>query len=310
MEVFRGIEAIGRSLKNPAITIGNFDGVHRGHQALFQKVKQWAEKLNGESVVMTFNPHPLEVLFPQKTLNFITSHEHKLELIESCGIDATLVIPFSHEFSHMSARQFVADLLVGKLGMKAIIVGHDYRFGHSREGDIGFLTELGKELDFQVDTVAGIKVIDSVVSSTLIRQKILQGNFREVNEFLGRPFEVTGTVREGKKRGAGLGFPTANMRMPGLTSPRTGVYVVEAEVEGETYGGAANLGYNPTFGDTELCLEVHLFNFNRNIYGKPIAVRFLDRLRDEKRFSGIQELVEQIAKDVAKAKEILANLRR
>jgi len=309
MEVITGIETIPRNLKNPAVTIGNFDGVHRGHQALFQRVKHWAGELKGESVVITFNPHPLEVLFPAKALSFITTHKQKLDLIASCGMDATIVIPFSREFSHISARDFVVDILVGKLGIKAIVVGYDYRFGHSREGDIDFLRQMGAEHGFSVDTVGGVKMNDTVVSSTVIRQKILQGNIREANEFLGRPFEVSGTVVTGKKRGAGLGFPTANIWMPHQAAPRTGVYVVEAVVEGKTYGGAANLGYNPTFGDCDFCLEVHLFDFSQNIYGKTITVRFLDRLRDERRFSGPDELIAQIGKDVSEAKKTLARMR-
>ncbi len=309
MEVFTGISSMRRKLRNPAITIGNFDGVHKGHQALFEKVKQWARQIGGESAVITFHPHPLEVLFPRKALSFITSHQQKLKLIENCGIDATIVIPFSREFSQISARQFVEDLLVAQVGMKAIVVGYDYRFGHSREGDIDFLIRMGREFGFNVDTMAGIKVNDTVVSSTVIRQMIKQGNVKNAGRLLGRPFEVSGTVVEGKKRGAGLGFPTANISLPATASPRTGVYAVEAEVEGKWYGGAANLGYNPTFGDTDMSLEVHIFDFNRNIYGKPITIRFADRLRDEKRFSGPQELIEQIRKDVAAARKILALMR-
>jgi len=309
MEVFRGIDSIRGRLKNPAVTIGNFDGVHRGHQALFLKVKQWASKLDGQSVVITFHPHPLQVLFPDKQLTFITSHEQKLELIESCGIDATVVIPFDHEFAGISAESFVTDLLVDKIGIKAIVVGYDYRFGHGRQGDIEYLKRMGEQYGFAVDTVAGFKTDDTVVSSTAIRQMILAGNVRDARKLLGRFFEVSGTVIEGRKRGASLGFPTANLRVTSQASPRTGVYVVEAEIEGKTYGGAANLGYNPTFGDVDLSLEVHLFDFNQDVYGKPISVRFIDRLRDEKRFSGPDELIEQIRKDVSKAREILSGMR-
>ncbi len=307
MQVFHGIEAVQRKLKNPAITIGNFDGVHKGHQALFQRVKQLAEELNGESAVITFDPHPLEVLAPHKTPSFITSHRRKLDLIASCGIDATIVIPFDHEFSRMSAREFVEVLLVEKIGVRAIVVGHDYRFGHGREGNIAFLKQLGDQYGFKVETVSGVTVNDTVVSSTTIRQMIASGNIRKANKLLGRCFEVSGDVIPGRKRGVTLGFPTANIRMPAITSPRTGVYVVEAEVDGKTYGGAANLGYNPTFGDTDLSLEAHLFDFSEDIYGKPITIRFIDRLRDELRFSGPDELAEQIKKDVADARKILAD---
>ena len=179
MQVFHGIQAVERKLKNPAITIGNFDGVHKGHQALFQRVKQLAEELNGESAVITFDPHPLEVLFPHKTPSFITSHRHKLDLIASCGIDATIVIPFDHEFSRMSAREFVEVVLVEKIGVRAIVVGHDYRFGHGREGNIAFLKQLGEQYGFKVETVCGIMVNDTVVSSTTIRQMIMNGNIRK-----------------------------------------------------------------------------------------------------------------------------------
>ncbi|HIJ69013.1 MAG TPA: bifunctional riboflavin kinase/FAD synthetase [Deltaproteobacteria bacterium] len=306
MQVFHGIQTVQRKLKNPAITIGNFDGVHKGHQALFQRVKQLAEELNGESVVVTFDPHPLEVLFPKKAPSFITSHRHKLDLIASCGIDATIIIPFDHEFSRMSAREFVEAVLVEKIGARAIVVGHDYRFGHSREGDIAFLKKLGEQYGFKVQIVTGLRVNDTVVSSTAIRQMIVSGNIKEANRLLGRFFEVSGTVIPGRKRGVSLGFPTANIRMPAITSPRTGVYVVQAEVDGKTYGGAANLGYNPTFGDTDLSLEAHLFDFDQDIYGKPITVRFIDRLRNELRFSSPAELAAQIRKDVDTAKKILA----
>ncbi len=309
MQVFHGIEAVGRKLKNPAITIGNFDGVHKGHQALFQRVKQWARQLDGESVVVTFDPHPLEVLFPKKVPSFITSHRQKLDLIASCEIDATIVIPFDHEFSKMSAREFVEIVLVEKIGVKAVVVGHDYRFGRRREGNIAFLKQLGDQHGFKVETITGIRVDDTVVSSTAIRRMIVDGNVKEAKKLLGRFFEVSGTVIPGRKRGVSLGFPTANIRMPALTSPRTGVYVVEAEVEGTTYGGAANLGYNPTFGDVDLSLEAHLFDFDGDIYGKPITVRFIDRLRDELRFSSPGELTAQIKKDVDTAKKTLAEMK-
>ncbi len=309
MRVFHGIDGLEGKLKNPAITIGNFDGVHKGHQTLFQRVKQCAEELNGESAVVTFDPHPLKVLSPDKVLSFITSHRQKLDLIASCGIDATIVIPFDHEFSRMSASEFVKTVIVEKIGARAIVVGPDYRFGHGREGGIPYLKQLGAQYGFKVETVSGTTMNHTVVSSTAIRQMIVNGNIREANKLLGRFFEVSGTVISGRKRGVKLGFPTANIQMPPLASPPPGVYVIEAEVEGKRYGGAANLGYNPTFGDTELTLEAHLFDFDRDIYGKVITIRFIDRLRDEKRFSGPDELAAQIGHDVDTAKKMLAEMK-
>ncbi len=311
MEVIVGIDRIPRTLINPVVTIGNFDGVHRGHQTLFQRVKDWAARLKGETVVVTFDPHPLRVLRPGNGPFFITPHEQKLKLIAASGIDVTVVIPFSKGFAQISATEFVTDLLVGKLGMRAIVVGYDYRFGRGREGDIAFLERMGRQHGFEVETVSAIEIDGTMVSSTLIRQCIQDGELVEARRLLGRPYEITGTVVRGRNRGGRLlGFPTANIRIHEQAPPKRGVYAVEALVGGRLYGGAANLGYNPTFGDTELSLEVHLFGFDEDIYDQVITVRFLERLRDEKRFSGVEELVAQIARDCEKAKGILAADRR
>lgn len=307
MEVYQGIENIRRSLKNPVLTIGNFDGVHRGHQALFQRAREWADQFHGESVVITFHPHPLQVLDPGQGLVFITPHERKLELIALCGIDVAIVVPFSTEFAQMSATDFVKVLLVNKIGPRAIVVGEDYRFGFGREGDTRFLQRMGSEFGFQVETVSGVQLGGTVVSSTLIRQLIQEGDLREANKLLGRPYEIFGVVVPGHQRGGRLlGFPTANISLSGQAPPKPGVYAVQVEVGEGVYGGAANVGYNPTFGGTDLSIEVFLFDFDQNIYEKSIRVRFLERLRDEKRFSGPDELASQIHKDVEKAKQILS----
>ncbi|MCK8600621.1 bifunctional riboflavin kinase/FAD synthetase [Desulfoferrobacter suflitae] len=306
MEVFCGIDQINRPLRNPVLTIGNFDGVHLGHQTLFDRVKHRAQDLGGESVVMTFHPHPLEVLSPGNGPVFITEHARKLRLIESCGIDIAIVIPFSREFARMSAQQFVKRILVEKIGVKALVVGYDYKFGHGREGDIEFLRNLGKKYAFDVEAVTGIKMDGKVVSSTAIRQCIQQGQLKEANVLLGRPYEISGAVVKGRDRGGRvLGFPTANIRLSCQAPPKTGVYAVRVEIDGKTYGGAANLGYNPTFGDTDLSLEVHIFDFNQDLYGKEITVQFVDRLRDEQRFAGPEELAVQIHRDIQTAREIL-----
>jgi riboflavin kinase/FMN adenylyltransferase len=307
MEVFDGIENVRRSLRNPVLTIGNFDGVHRGHQVLFRKAREWAETLTGESVVLTFHPHPLQILAPGQAPLFITPHERKLELIALCGIDVALVVPFSKQFARMSALDFVKVLLVDKIGAKAIIVGEDYRFGYSREGDIDFLRRMGDEYGFRVETVSGVQMDGTVVSSTLIRQFIQEGDLREANRLLGRPYEIAGVVIPGHQRGGRLlGFPTANISLSGQAPPKPGVYVVEVKIGDGTYGGAANVGYNPTFGGNELSVEVFVFDFDENIYEKFIRVYFIERLRDEKRFSGPEELTVQIRKDVEKARRILS----
>ncbi|MCU0573129.1 MAG: bifunctional riboflavin kinase/FAD synthetase [Syntrophobacteraceae bacterium] len=306
MEVIVGIESIQKPLINPALTIGNFDGVHRGHQALFQRVKDWAARLQGQSVVMTFNPHPLEVFRPGNGPAFITTHERKLELIAQAGIEVTIVVPFDRTFAQTPATDFVKELLVDRIGIRAIVVGHDYRFGKGREGDIDFLRKMAERYAFDVDAVSGIDVEGTIVSSTLIRQCIHGGDLREAGRLLGRPYEIKGTVVKGRNRGARLlGFPTANIDMASHAAPKRGVYAVQVEIDGRLYGGAANLGYNPTFGDTALSLEVHILDFSDDVYGKSITVRFIDRLRDERKFSGIEELTQQISRDVEIARQIL-----
>lgn len=306
MEIVSGIDNIPASLPNPVLTIGNFDGIHLGHQALFSKVIERARELRGSSVVMTFDPHPLQVLSSENGLFFITSTERKLQLIAACGIDTTIVVPFSKIFAQISAEDFVKKILVEKIGVRVVVVGYDYRFGRNRVGNIDFLRSMGENHGFEVEVVEGIQMEGTVVSSTAIRRLIQEGQLGEANKLLGRPYEITGIVVRGRERGGRLlGFPTANIRMSDQASPKQGVYAVKVDVEGKEYGGAANLGYNPTFGDTDLSLEVHIFNFNENIYSRPITVRFIERLRSEKRFSGPEELIVQIRKDVEKAKEVL-----
>jgi riboflavin kinase / FMN adenylyltransferase len=307
MKTIVGLENIQQPLKNPALTIGNFDGVHLGHQVLYQRVKEWARKLDGESVVMTFHPHPMRILVPENDLSFITSHERKMELIAACGIDTAIVVPFLRGFAQISARDFVEKILVGRIGVKAIVVGHDYRFGRKREGDIDYLDTLGQEFQFAVEIVPAIQIDGMLVSSTRIRQLVKEGQLQEASKLLGRPYEVTGTVIKGRDRGGRLlGFPTANVKVSDKACPKGGVYAVQVMVRGKTYRGAANLGYNPTFANTAFSVEVYILDFSENIYDECITVRFVQRLRDEKRFSGVEELKEQIHRDVQKAQEILA----
>jgi riboflavin kinase / FMN adenylyltransferase len=307
MKTIVGLDNIQHPLRNPALTIGNFDGVHLGHQALYQRVKEWAQKLNGESVVMTFHPHPTRVLASDNNLSFITSHERKMELIAACGIDTAIVVPFRKDFAQISARDFVEKILVGRIGVKALVVGYDYRFGRKREGDITYLQKMGREFQFAVDIVPGINIDGMLVSSTKVRQLVKEGLLQEARKLLGRYYEVTGTVIRGRDRGGRLlGFPTANIQASDKACPKNGVYAVEVLVKGKIYGGAANLGFNPTFADTGFSVEVHIFDFKENIYDEQITVRFVDRLRDERRFSGIEELKQQIWLDVQQAREILA----
>ena len=310
MEVIHGIDKIDRKLRNPVITIGNFDGVHIGHLSLFQQVKELAESMEGESIIITFYPHPIKVLSPSNGPPLITTHEQKMRLIEEAGIDVFLVIEFTREFANMSAYEFVHEIIHSKIGARAVVVGPDYRFGHKREGDIPTLTRMGKELNFEVYVVPDISINGVEVSSSTIREFVTAGEFRRARQMLGRDYQVAGQVIRGRDRGGRLlGFPTANLQLIDELTPKPGVYATEVLIEGQLYDGATNIGYSPTFKNGAFSVETHVLDFSGDIYGKIIQVRFIERLRDEKTFSGPEELSQQIKKDVDRAREILAKHR-
>ncbi len=306
MKIVRDKDMKFTNVRNPVVTIGNFDGVHRGHQALIERVRNKARELDGESVIITFYPHPVKVLCPDCNLKFITPHKRKLELLAHYGVDVTWVISFSREFASLPAHDFVKNYLVDYLGVKWIIVGYDYHFGKNREGNINFLKEQGKLYNFVVESVSEIVVGSLIVSSTSVRKLIQQGHMQMVANLLGRPYEIRGKVIRGRNRGGRLlGFPTANIDIGEYVPPRTGVYAVRVVVDGEMYNGAANCGYNPTFCDSGLSLEIHILDFDRYIYNKQVSVQFIKYIREEKRFSGIDELVDQIRRDVEAVRQIL-----
>ncbi|MEJ2429902.1 MAG: bifunctional riboflavin kinase/FAD synthetase [Deltaproteobacteria bacterium] len=310
MEVINGIDKIKRRFRNPVITIGNFDGVHIGHLSLFQRVKDLAETLGGESVVITFYPHPIKVLSPSNGPPLITSHEQKVHLIEVAGIDVFLVIQFTPEFATMSASDFVQEIIHAKIGARAVVVGPDYRFGHKREGDIPALTRMGRELNFEVHVVPDITLNGVEVSSSTIREFVTVGDLKRAREMLGRDYQVAGRVVRGRDRGGRLlGFPTANLQLIEELTPKPGVYATEVVIEGQLYDGATNIGYSPTFKNGAFSVETYILDFSEDVYGKVIQVRFIKRLRDEKTFSSPEELSLQIQKDVDLAREILAKRR-
>jgi len=309
MKIFRNIEDITKPLTNACVTIGNFDGVHHGHQQLFATVVQKARAINGTSVVITFDPHPLQVLLP-KGIKLISTCQQKEELIEQAGIDVLLVIPFTTEFAKTTADLFVADLLVKKIGVKELVVGYDYAFGKGRSGNITFLEEKGRLFDFPVTVVDACYLKGQLVSSTRIRELVTDGKMAAASELLGRFYQIRGTVRVGKQRGGKvIGYPTANLKFNEEDLvPKHGVYVTQVFCEGRHYGGVLNIGYNPTFGEEQLVAETHIFDFNQDIYGKPIKVNLLKFLRSEKKFSGVEELTKQIQKDVVLAKKVLEEI--
>ncbi len=309
MKIYSDLSDIERPFYKAALTIGNFDGVHLGHQALFKTVVEIAKKTGGDKVALTFHPHPMKVLRPDNPPKLISTLEQKVELIMAAGIDHLVCLPFTKEFAKTTASDFVENILWRTLGVLDLVVGYDYACGKGREGDIEFLKRTGARLGFRVHIVPPVKVDGRIVSSTAIRELVKQGEMEEVRKMLGRYYQIRGIVRTGKRRGGPVvGFPTANLTLNKEDlCPKPGVYAVQVLHGKACYSGVINIGYNPTFGDNKLGAEVHIFDFNKDIYGHEIKVNLVARIRDEKKFSGPKELAQQIAKDIEKARTILTN---
>lgn len=307
MELYWNLDDIIAPFEKACVTIGNFDGVHLGHHQLFAEVVKKARLSGGCSVVVTFDPHPLTVLRPGG-IQLISTIAQKIEQIDRAGIDILIIIPFDRFFAATTAEQFVQDILIGTIGMSELVVGYDYAFGKGRSGDTNFLKEQGRKKNFPVTVVEAYYKNDLLVSSTQIRKLVSEGRMKDARSLLGRPYQIRGVVQVGKKRGGSeIGWPTANLKVNEEDLvPRIGVYAVQVICEKVCYGGVLNIGYNPTFGDDKLVAETHIFDFNKNIYGKPIKLNLLKFLRDERKFDGIADLAEQIARDAAAAQKILS----
>lgn len=309
MEIIKGIQNLRRPLTNPVVTLGNFDGVHLGHQQIFKRVEEEASKILGEGVVVTFEPHPLKVLAPEKFLPLLTPFRKKMMLIKESGIEIVLCIEFSLTFSEISPAEFIETILVEKVKVKKVIIGYNYHFGKGQKGDSQTLKDAGKFFDFEVEVVEPLRVGSSIVSSSKIRALIQRGEVEEASKLLGRNYPIIGKVVEGAKRGQTLGFPTANLEVSDELYPKTGVYAVEVVWQQRRFNGLANIGSNPTFStqigrrEERFSLEVHILDFNKKIYGNEIEVHFKKRIRDEVRFESPSLLIEQIKKDIRYANE-------
>jgi riboflavin kinase/FMN adenylyltransferase len=308
MVIFRNISEIREKLRHPAVTIGNFDGVHLGHREIFRRVCELARAQDGVSVVITFAPHPLQVISPGTGLKLITTPKEKRSLIEGSGIDYLLEIPFDFAFASIAASDFVEQILVGAIGMESLVIGYDYAFGRGREGNVQLLRQLGERFGYQVELLQPISGRGIVYSSTAVRTLVGEGDVKGVVSVLGRHYSMTGTVVHGHQRGRGLGFPTANLATEKELLPAAGVYAVKARLGGSLYDGACNIGTNPTFGNGQLSLEVFLFDFDAELYGSELTLIFIERLRGERRFPTREALKEAIAADVARCKEILKDV--
>jgi len=294
--------------RDAVVTIGTFDGVHTGHQKIIDQLKQETSKINGESVLITFDPHPRKILDPSKPLRLITTLDEKIELLEKQGIDHVVIAPFTKEFASLSAEAYIKDFLVDKFQPHTVIIGYDHRFGHDRKGDYHLMETFSQNLDFKLKEIPEHIVDSIIVSSTQIRKAISQGDMDVANELLGYDFFFQGKIIEGNKLGRQLGFPTANLQIKESDKllPGNGVYAVTATLNGRHYEGMMNIGIRPTLTDGLFMIEVNLFDFDEEVYGSELRVHVKRFMRPEKKFNGLDALKEQIARDKV---EVLAVLK-
>jgi len=304
MRRFDGIEGLASVAEPLALALGVFDGVHVGHQAVIARAVESARETGGLAGVVTFEPHPIRVLAPEKApRRLLASVEHKEEILGGLGVDLLVVVPFTREFALTEPREFVGALAGKPADLRRIAVGEDWKFGHGRGGDVGFLRREGERLGFEVVAVPPVMMDGERVSSTRIRQAIRDGNMEAAARMLGRRHSVVGQVVEGRKLGRTLGFPTANLLIGEEQMPPDGVWTVRVKAKGRWHPGVANLGRNPTVGGETRTLEAHLLNFSGDLYGQTIEVEFGEKLRDERKFESLDELRRQIQRDVERAME-------
>jgi len=288
--------------QSPVLTIGTFDGVHLGHRKIIARLHDLAKSINGESVIFTFDPHPRKIVAPGETsLRLLTTLDEKIALFEQSGIDHLIIYPFTPEFAQLTYEEFVENILVGQIHTKLLVVGYDHKFGNNRKGDFEFLKNCADRMGFQIEKLDALLMNETNISSTKIRDAIQQGDFETANAFLGYPFTLHGTVVEGQKLGRKIQFPTANVEAsdPDKIIPGHGVYAVKVKVLDHTYQGMLNIGSRPTVNNNadHRSIEVHIFDFDSDIYGEQIEVVFFKKLREEQKFSSLDALKEQLAKD-------------
>lgn len=287
---------------NAVLTIGTFDGVHLGHRKIIERLKKISDKIGGESVIFTFDPHPRKVVAPDETnLRILTTLDEKIELFEKSGIDHLIIFPFTPEFAQLSYEEFVEQILVGLIHTKYLVVGYDHKFGKDRQGGFEFLRKCANRFGFQIEKLDVLLMNESNISSTKIREAIQEGDFETANLFLGYTFALHGTVVEGQKLGRKIQFPTANVSAsdPDKIIPGYGVYAVEVKVLNQTFRGMLNIGSRPTVNNNadHRSIEVHLFDFQSDIYGEKIELLFYTKLREEQKFGSVDMLKEQLARD-------------
>src|SRR6266851_5229533 len=305
MEIIRDLEAL-RPHPFPVVALGNFDGVHVGHQAILKAAIERAHAEHGSAFALTFDPLPAKVLLPERAPRLILAPEDKAELLRRSGIDGVIVVKFTLELSRLSPRAFVQEYLLGRIGAKAVVVGHSVSFGNKRAGNATVMVELGREFGFDTTVVGPIKVGGIEVSSTKVREMIREADLRSAAKLLGRYHFIHGTVIHGRERGRTIGFPTANIESETECIPPDGVYATRVVLDDGAYGSITNIGMRPTFSEKARSIEAHIFSFDRDIYGQRVKLDLIERIRPERKFDSAEALKNQIALDLSKAHEILA----
>lgn len=307
MQVFESLE-IAVKFADPILTIGNYDGLHLGHRRIIERIKLKAREQKGTSMLMTFHPHPLTILKPEKFVGLITPLHVKRRLIEEAGIDVLFIIPFTDEFHLISPESFVDSLLMEKLGIKGLIVGYDFRFGKGGKGNVEYLASKSTEYGFFFEIQAAITLDGEKIGSNRIRKMIQDGDVGKARAQLGRPYMIEGTVIKGDGRGRTIGFPTINLKSDFPLIPKRGVYISMVEIDGKKFSSVTNIGYNPTFDGQGLTIETYILDFSQDLYGREIVLYFLNRIRDEVKFSSVDELKGSIWKDVETAREYFSKI--
>jgi riboflavin kinase/FMN adenylyltransferase len=300
----------GKTIKKTILTLGTFDGVHFGHKKILEKVTQNTENEKYESLVLTFFPHPRMVLQEDSDIKLLNTIEEKIELLDKIGIQNLVIHPFDEKFSRLTAEEFVKNILVDQFHIHKIIIGHDHRFGRNRTANIDDLKTFGKQYDFEVEEISAQEIKEVSVSSTKIRQALIEGNVALANEYLGYDYPLTGTVTKGKQLGRTIGFPTANLKLEENFKliPQNGVYIIKSIINSKTVRGMMNIGFNPTVEGKFQTIEINYFDFNEDLYDQKITVSVLERIRSEQKFDSVALLTAQLEKDKNTALAYFKNL--
>lgn len=308
MRVHRGLNDL-QPISNAVVTSGTFDGVHRGHQTILARLTEAARDIHGESVLITYWPHPRTVVSnDSQNLKLLTTLDEKIDLLDRAGVAHLVVIPFTRSFSQLTSEEYIQQILIEKIGTRKLVIGYDHRFGRDREGGFDYIRAHQAEYGFEVEEIPRQDIEAVGVSSSKIRTALSEGNIRTANRFLGRSYTLTGTIVKGQQLGRTIGFPTANMQVddPLKLVPANGVYAVDVLYAGQTFGGMLNIGFRPTVAGTGQTIETYIFDFSKDIYGEHMTLRFREFLRPEQKFDGLPALVAQLKQDEESARVILA----